>query len=194
MRMRYSHPSAGGDCAGTRAMRGAKAQPPMPVCEVDPWRYQFFEQVPCPEHVRIPTEDADAWTWNPAHRHVYDQLQVALSQGLAAAPYDLIAIATPTLRTRVDQSLQIEDRERLANLSAEGTALELVELERLLGSPALGSDRQPEASTKQRRHARSREGVRGQGTTSRHRFSDAERHDKRILTGHRPTATVRKNL
>ena len=33
-----------------------------------------------------------------------------------------------------------------------------------------------------------------QGTTSRHRFSDAERHDKRILTGHRPTATVRKNL
>ncbi len=59
----------------------------MPVCEVDPWRYQFFEQVPCPDHVRIPTEDADAWQWNPAHRHVYDKMQVALSQGLVAAPH-----------------------------------------------------------------------------------------------------------
>jgi hypothetical protein len=62
----------------------------MPVCEVDPWRFQFFEQVPCPEHVRIPTEDADAWEWNPAHRHVYDKLHVALSQGLAAAPHGVM--------------------------------------------------------------------------------------------------------
>lgn len=64
--------------------------PRMPVCEVDPWRFQFFEQVPCPDHVRIPTEDADAWAWNPAHRHVYDKLQVALSQGLLAAPHGVM--------------------------------------------------------------------------------------------------------
>lgn len=59
----------------------------MPICEADPWRMQFFDGVPCPAHVRIPTEDADAWCWNPAERWVYDKLRVALSQGLAAAPH-----------------------------------------------------------------------------------------------------------
>jgi len=43
--------------------------------------------VPCPADVFIPTEDSDAWTWNPAHRWVYDKLAVALSQGLDAAPH-----------------------------------------------------------------------------------------------------------
>ena len=33
----------------------------MPVCEADPWRMQYFEHVPCPDDVRIPTEDADAF-------------------------------------------------------------------------------------------------------------------------------------
>lgn len=59
----------------------------MPICEIDPWRLQYFEQVPCPSGVCIPTEDSDAWNWNPAHRWVYDKLSVALSQGLAAAPH-----------------------------------------------------------------------------------------------------------
>ena len=38
----------------------------MPVCEADPWRMQYFEAVPCPADVRIPTEDCDAWDWYPA--------------------------------------------------------------------------------------------------------------------------------
>lgn len=59
----------------------------MPFCEADPWRLQYFEGVACPENVRIPTEDADAWAWNPAHRWVYDKLRVAESQGLACAPH-----------------------------------------------------------------------------------------------------------
>ena len=59
----------------------------MPICEIDPWRTQYFESVPCPADVFIPTEDSDAWTWNPAHRWVYDKLAVALSQGLDAAPH-----------------------------------------------------------------------------------------------------------
>ena len=54
----------------------------MPICEIDPWRTQYFERVPCPDDVFIPTEDSDAWTWNPEHRWVYDKLEVALSQGL----------------------------------------------------------------------------------------------------------------
>ena len=59
----------------------------MPVCEIDPWRMQYFEHVPCPDDVRIPTEDSDAWTWNPKHRWVYDKLAVAMSQGLDAGPH-----------------------------------------------------------------------------------------------------------
>jgi len=57
----------------------------MPIREADPWRLQYFEGVPCP--VEIPTEDCDAWTWNPSHRWVYDKIAVALSQGLQAAPH-----------------------------------------------------------------------------------------------------------
>ena len=59
----------------------------MPICEIDPWRTQYFEAAHCPEHVRIPTEDSDAWTWNPRHRWVYDRVAVAQSQGLDAAPH-----------------------------------------------------------------------------------------------------------
>ena len=59
----------------------------MPICEIDPWRTQYFDGIPCPPDVFIPTEDSDAWTWNPSHRWVYDKLAVALSQGLDAAPH-----------------------------------------------------------------------------------------------------------
>jgi hypothetical protein len=59
----------------------------MPVCEADPWRFQYFEGVPCPDHVNVPTEDSDCWVWYPAHRWVYDKIAVALSQGLDAAPH-----------------------------------------------------------------------------------------------------------
>ena len=59
----------------------------MPICEIDPWRAQYFEKVDCPADVFIPTEDADAWSWNPDHRWVYDKLAVAIRQGLEAAPH-----------------------------------------------------------------------------------------------------------
>lgn len=59
----------------------------MPICEIDPWRTQYFENAACPDNVFIPTEDSDAWIWNPAHRWIYDKLAIALSQGLEAAPH-----------------------------------------------------------------------------------------------------------
>jgi hypothetical protein len=59
----------------------------MPICEVDPWRMQYFDGVACSTDVFIPTEDSDAWVWNPRHRWVYDKLAVALSQGLEAGPH-----------------------------------------------------------------------------------------------------------
>ncbi len=59
----------------------------MPICEADPWRLQYFADVACPADVKIPTEDSDAWLWNPGHRSVYDKLAVALSQGIEAGPH-----------------------------------------------------------------------------------------------------------
>jgi hypothetical protein len=59
----------------------------MPVHEIDPWRMQYFAGIDCPADVHIPTEDSDAWEWNPQFRFVYDKLWVAQSQGLAAGPH-----------------------------------------------------------------------------------------------------------
>lgn len=61
----------------------------MPVCEADPWRKQYFDNVACPEDVRIPTEDGDAWAWYPDYKWVYNKLAVTESQGLACGPHGL---------------------------------------------------------------------------------------------------------
>jgi hypothetical protein len=67
----------------------------MPICEIDPWRMQYFEHVACPADVFISTEDSDSWNWYPRHRWVYDKIAVALSQGLAAAPHGVEPPAFP---------------------------------------------------------------------------------------------------
>jgi hypothetical protein len=59
----------------------------MAICEADPWRMQYFADVPCPPDVNIPTEDGDAWSWYPRYRWVYNKLAVAESQGLLCAPH-----------------------------------------------------------------------------------------------------------
>ena len=61
----------------------------MPICEADPWRVQYFEGVPCPEDVNIPTEDGDAWAWYPRYKWVYNKLAVAERQGLTCGPHGL---------------------------------------------------------------------------------------------------------
>ena len=67
----------------------------MPVLERDPWRLQYFEHVPCPEHVVIPTDDPDCWQLFPAHRWIYDKLKVAQAQGLDAGPHGVMPAAFP---------------------------------------------------------------------------------------------------
>jgi len=62
----------------------------MPVCERDPWRFQFFENVPCPDDVLIPTDDPDCWNWYPEHRWIYDKLKIAESQGLLCGPHGVM--------------------------------------------------------------------------------------------------------
>lgn len=61
----------------------------MPVCEADPWRMQYFEGVPCPEDVNVPTEDGDAYIWYPEFKWVYNKLSIAESQGLRCAPHGI---------------------------------------------------------------------------------------------------------
>ena len=59
----------------------------MPICEIDPWRTQYFVKAECPAEINIPTEDSDAWMWNPEHRWIYDKIAIALSQKLQAGPH-----------------------------------------------------------------------------------------------------------
>ncbi|HSY08662.1 MAG TPA: hypothetical protein VK820_09030 [Steroidobacteraceae bacterium] len=67
----------------------------MPICEADPWRMQYFKDVSCPAEVRIPTEDFDAYEWNPAHHWVYNKLLIAESQGLTCAPHGVTPRSFP---------------------------------------------------------------------------------------------------
>ena len=61
----------------------------MPICEADPWRMQYFETTACPDDVKIPTEDGDAWRWYPEYKWVYDKLAVAETQNLDCAPHGI---------------------------------------------------------------------------------------------------------
>src|SRR5258705_10688011 len=67
----------------------------MPIVEPAPWRHQYFAGTPCPDDIWIPTDDPEAWLWNPRHRWVFDKLQVALSQGLTAGPHGIVPPSFP---------------------------------------------------------------------------------------------------
>ena len=56
----------------------------MPICERDPWRFQYFEKVFCPPEVNIPTDDIDSYEWYPQYRWVYEKIKIARSQNLAS--------------------------------------------------------------------------------------------------------------
>ena len=62
---------------------------PVPICEADPWRMQYFEGVPCPAEVQVPTEDGDAWAWYPKYKWVYNKLEIAERQGFVCGPHGL---------------------------------------------------------------------------------------------------------
>ena len=61
----------------------------MPICEADPWRMQYFENVECPPDVNIPTEDGDAWAWYPEYKWIYNKLAIVESQGIPCGPHGL---------------------------------------------------------------------------------------------------------
>ena len=55
----------------------------------------IFRARACPAESHIPTEDADAWTWYPRQRWVYDKLAIALQPGprCRAARHDAAAFS-----------------------------------------------------------------------------------------------------
>ncbi len=55
----------------------------MPFIGVLPERRYLFQPQP---RAQLPVNDAAAWRLNPAHRHIYDKLRLALDAGLTAAP------------------------------------------------------------------------------------------------------------
>ncbi len=61
----------------------------MPICEADPWRLQYFENAACPDNVRVPTEDGDAYLWYPHYKWVYNKLMIAESQQLECGPHGI---------------------------------------------------------------------------------------------------------
>ena len=67
----------------------------MPIVERDPWRMQYFENVPCPTELFIPTEDGDSYELYPKHRWVYNKLMIAETQNLPHAPHGLHPASFP---------------------------------------------------------------------------------------------------
>lgn len=99
----------------------------MPICERDPWRDQYFENIPCPENVLIPTDDFDAWPWYPEHNWIYDKLRVARSQGLVCGPHGVAPPGFPVFSKPITNlkgmgvgSRVIISQEELAQYSMPG--------------------------------------------------------------------------
>jgi hypothetical protein len=67
----------------------------MPIVERDPWRMQYFEGVACPEEIKIPTEDGDAYLWFPKHRWIYNKLSICETQGLVCGLHGMEPAAFP---------------------------------------------------------------------------------------------------
>ncbi len=59
----------------------------MPIVECDPWRDQYFERVPCPPDVFVPTDDPESWRLYPRHRWVLNKLLVCETQGIEHGPH-----------------------------------------------------------------------------------------------------------
>lgn len=93
----------------------------MPFVERDSWREQYFAGIPCPDGVRIATDDGDAFDWNPALHHVYDKLHVARSQGLACGTGDDLPKSFPVfVKPRVNLKGMATRSGRADNAAAFG--------------------------------------------------------------------------
>jgi hypothetical protein len=106
----------------------------MPVLERDPWRLQYFEHVPCPEHVAIPTDDPDCWLLSPAHRWIYDKLKLAQAQGLDAGPHGVPPVSYPVFSKPITNLKGMGIGSRIIRSAAEIDQVKLIGVEWLRDS------------------------------------------------------------
>jgi hypothetical protein len=59
----------------------------MPFVVHDPWRVQYFANVPCRDDVFVPVDDLDCWEFYPDLRFIYDKLFITQSQGIAGGTH-----------------------------------------------------------------------------------------------------------
>ena len=62
----------------------------MPFLGVDPWRWQYFEQVDVPRGLGIPIDEASAWELYPGLRWIHNKLTIAASQDLPHGPHGVM--------------------------------------------------------------------------------------------------------
>jgi len=67
----------------------------VPFEGVDPWRWQYFAGVACPDPVVIPVDDATGWRLYPRYRAVYSKLFLCESQGIPSAPHGVVPPTFP---------------------------------------------------------------------------------------------------
>jgi len=67
----------------------------VPFEGVDPWRWQYFEGVDCPESTVIPIDDPTGWRLYPDYRDVYNKLFVCESQGIPNGPHGVMPKTFP---------------------------------------------------------------------------------------------------
>lgn len=67
----------------------------MPFEGVDPWRWQYFAGVPCPDSVVVPCDDATGWRLYPRYRAVYSKLFICESQGIPSGPHGVVPKTFP---------------------------------------------------------------------------------------------------
>lgn len=127
----------------------------MPVLERDPWRFQFFQHVPCPEDAVIQTDDPDCWTLYPGHRWIYDKLKIASSQQIACGPHGVLpriirCLSKPVINlkgmgigSRVISRGRRDGPRLAARPHVDGTARRAACLDRLRRSGREGGDVEP---------------------------------------------------
>jgi hypothetical protein len=64
---------------------------------VDIWRWQYFEDIPCPPSVIIPVDDPTGWRFYPQHRTIYNKLFISDSQGISCGPHGVTPDRFPVL-------------------------------------------------------------------------------------------------
>lgn len=99
----------------------------MPFLEYDPREHKAYKDVMIPREVVVPTTDAAAWWLNQDYCHIYNKLDLALSQNLLAAPIGVEPDSFPVFMKPVinmwgggHSSRVIRSHEEIYNFGAPG--------------------------------------------------------------------------